>query len=731
MVFPAAKCLFFSLILASVSLQAQVRINEIFADNKNYPNSDGSTTDWVELINTSSESVSLAGYSLTDTTATPRLWTFPAGVSLPPGGFLVVLLDSSRPASTVAAPLLNAGFAASASGERVELYGPGAIPPLIDSVRFGPQAADFTIGRIPDGSGNFMLTAPTANAANAQQPLGSQSSLTINEWMAAPAGGDDWFELYNPDPLPVQLTGLHFRDNGNVPSPVAPLSFIGAGNWGYLRIYADNSTNDNEVDFGLSANGDSIGLYRADNSEIDRVQFGPQMDNISEGRMPDGSENIISLTVSTPGDSNLTLYPGLVVNEVLSHADDPFEDAVEFLNTTSSTIPVGGWYLSNNRGDLQRYRIPDDTVVPANGYLVIYEYQYNGPQAITPFTFSAARGDQVYLSQAVNGNLTGSIVQESFEAAENNISFGRVPTSVPGDFKFVALQAPTFGITSPASLAEFRSGTGAQNSTPRVGPVVISEFHYHPPSPDGGVTDNTDDEFIELLNISAQEVPLYDPLFPENRWRLQNAVDFLFPSDTVIPPSQTILVVSFDPVTNATQLAHFRSKFNVPSSVPVLGPYARKLSNSNDEIELYKPDPPQPPGRPDAGLVPYIRVDKVNYSDVFPWPIEADGSGKSLHRQVASSFGNDPANWLAADPSPGTVPGMEDLISLGISRSEASVQLQFNSTAGQSYTVQFKNDLQSTTPWQVLTTTNATGSTLIVPDQPSSASHRFYRVLAN
>ena len=35
------------------------------------------------------------------------------------------------------------------------------------------------------------------------------------------------------------------------------------------------------------------------------------------------------------------------------------------------------------------------------------------------------------------------------------------------------------------------------------------------------------------------------------------------------------------------------------------------------------------------------------------WPTEADGGGKSLSRDTASNYGNDPNNWDPNTPSPG------------------------------------------------------------------------------
>jgi hypothetical protein len=217
---------------------------------------------------------------------------------------------------------------------------------------------------------------------------------------------------------------------------------------------------------------------------------------------------------------------------------------------TRLPIHIGGWYLSDSRNDLKKYRVPDGTVVPANGYFVFYENQFNGASATSPFSFSSAYNDQVYLSQAVNGNLTGSIVEESFEPSQNGVSFGRVNTSVSGDYKFVALLSPTFGVSNPSSVEQFRQGTGAPNTGPRIGPVVINEIMYNPLSPDG-TTDNTADEFIELLNITSQPVPLYDPANPENLWRLQGAVDFSLPANTSIPVGGAARVVSFVPAESA------------------------------------------------------------------------------------------------------------------------------------------------------------------------------------
>jgi hypothetical protein len=61
----------------------------------------------------------------------------------------------------------------------------------------------------------------------------------------------------------------------------------------------------------------------------------------------------------------------------------------------------------------------------------------------------------------------------------------------------------------------------------------------------------------------------------------------------------------------------------------------------------------------------WLRVDRVVYSDgvhgsdfaggTDPWPVEAAGAGQSLQRIDLTAYGNDPANWQAGAPSPGSL----------------------------------------------------------------------------
>jgi hypothetical protein len=308
---------------------------------------------------------------------------------------------------------------------------------------------------------------------------------------------------------------------------------------------------------------------------------------------------------------------------------------------------------------------------------------------------------------------------------------------------------------------------------------VISEVMYHPT--DNGTNDNAIDEFIELRNLNpTTSVPLYDPAFQTNVWRLKDAVSFNFPANTSIPANGFLIVVSFDP-TNAAQLSAFRSKYNMQAGTPVLGPYDGKLDNASDSVELARPDPPQTVPGPDFGLVPYILVDKVKYSDLPPWPscgpnCGPDGGGQSLQRINLNEYGNDPVNWQAGSPNPGPQGGNPDSdndgmpdswealygLTVGVNDSQGDLDgdgmknideflagtlpnnpasslrlrvassggalLQFNAAANVAYIIEFKNALVPG-PWSPLQSVPAAGSARpIQANDPAPGSLRFYRV---
>ncbi|HKX61025.1 MAG TPA: lamin tail domain-containing protein [Verrucomicrobiae bacterium] len=631
-------------------------INEVLANNGSLLEA-GRTPDWLELYNGTTNTVALGDMSLTDDTLRPRRFVIPAGTSLPPAGRLRVICDPGNPNS---GGLIHTNFALRSSGGGVYLF--DALSrggSLLNSVVYGLQTPDLSIGRVPDGTPNWTLNLPSPDTANLAATLGPAGALRVNEWLADPVpGDDDWFEIYNSGSLPVALGGLYLTDdlNNRTKQVIAPLSYLGNGTNAYQQFIADGNTGSgaDHVSFSLRGAGEAVGVSTTTGTLIDGYAFGAQTQDVSEGRFPDGSTNVVVFPgTASPGDPNWRWLAEIVINEVLTHTDEPLEDAIELRNLTGTAIDVGGWWLSDDNRTLQKYQIPAPRIIPPNGFTVVYETAFtNDATATVPFALSSG-GDEVVLSGFSAGRMTGYRTRVTFGAQFNGVSFGRYITSDNRE-ELVAMESRTFGEDDPGNVEEFRGGMGLTNSGPRIGPVVISEIMYHPP--DQGTNDNVVDEFIELRNITTAPVPLFDPAHPENGWRLRDAVDFDFTSGTSIDANSYLLVVGFDPVGNPAALASFRSRFNVSSSTPIVGPWSGRLANDSEEIELRRPDEPNLAD----GEVPYVLVERVRYFDTLPWPADADGTGRSLQRVSDNQFGNDPINWTAASPTPGPQASNQD-----------------------------------------------------------------------
>ena len=344
----------------------------------------------------------------------------------------------------------------------------------------------------------------------------------------------------------------------------------------------------------------------------------------------------------SPGqdDSGILPDPGdVVINEVLAHSHADASDWIELYNTTGTAIDIGGWFISDSNDNSTKYKIANGTTIGPYRFLVLYERQHfgnlNDPGCFEPFALSE-NGEQLYLSSAQNGTLTGYRTVEDFGASATGVSFGRYYKSSTDNYNFVAMDYNTEGYA---------------NAYPKVGPIVISEIMYNPDWPFGSSYTNDQYEYIELRNISAEAVTLYGYETGEP-WKFTNGIEYVFPGDVpvTIPAGGYLLVVN-KPVAFSLRYP------GVPAEL-IYGPYDGKLSNAGESLELSMP------GDIDmAGHRHYIRVDRVNYSDgshpencpgrTDVWPTEPDGLGKSLTRRVFSDYGNDPDNWIALPPSPG------------------------------------------------------------------------------
>src|SRR6185503_5013127 len=101
---------------------ASVRINELVAANVNgLRDEDNEFQDWLELYNTTSSTISLAGWSLSDDPDEPNKWVFPE-MSIGPRAYLVVFCSGKDRRPTTPGARLHTNFQLSPDGEFLGLF---------------------------------------------------------------------------------------------------------------------------------------------------------------------------------------------------------------------------------------------------------------------------------------------------------------------------------------------------------------------------------------------------------------------------------------------------------------------------------------------------------------------------------------------------------------------------------------------------------------------------------
>ncbi|MDA8979343.1 lamin tail domain-containing protein [bacterium] len=332
---------------------------------------------------------------------------------------------------------------------------------------------------------------------------------------------------------------------------------------------------------------------------------------------PDGTRADIGARYRySPDDYPFNQTPTIVINEVLANSGDA-SDWIELHNRTNNPFEIGGWYLSDSKSNLMKFRIPPGTTIPPDGFLTFTEDLNFGEDSNDPGRFKSFAlsdtGETVYLTSANSNQLSHYHFKEEFGPSleGQTIGFHYKPSS--DSYNFVPLETPT---------------PGAINSLPKLGPIVISEIMYH-----GTV------EYLELLNVSSKPIPLRD-------WKIEQGIEIKISSDLVINPSQRIIL--------SGNAGLFRSLYRPEKELVILEWADGKLNNGGETVELERPGPLNKWGTPT-----FVRVDRVNYDNNQPWDIDADGTGLALSKIDEKAYGNDFINWLASPPSPGLFDTLE------------------------------------------------------------------------
>lgn len=160
---------FHTLIASNVSPSAgSIVINELLAENKsNQKDEYNESEDWLEIYNTSGQTINLSSVYLSNSKLNPLKWKFPADTYILPNGYLTVWADDDSTET-----IYHTNFKLDKDTGFLSISTAAA---LLDSISFSGQMADTSWGRYPNGTGNFTLMNTTYGYENNNFPLSTST----------------------------------------------------------------------------------------------------------------------------------------------------------------------------------------------------------------------------------------------------------------------------------------------------------------------------------------------------------------------------------------------------------------------------------------------------------------------------------------------------------------------------------------------------------------------------
>ncbi len=156
--------------------------------------------------------------------------------------------------------------------------------------------------------------------------------------------------------------------------------------------------------------------------------------------LPAGAEHDVFIyQVNLAGSTNRDI----VINEIMASntksvadQDGEYDDWIELHNKSETPVNISGWGLTDNPDNLDKYKFPAGTIVPAKGYLIVWADE-DGKQAGYHANFKlSANGETLLLLD----DKKYQVDLLSFDKQQEDVAFARVPNGT-GPFVF---QAHTF-----------------------------------------------------------------------------------------------------------------------------------------------------------------------------------------------------------------------------------------------------------------------------------------------
>ena len=135
-------------------------------------------------------------------------------------------------------------------------------------------------------------------------------------------------------------------------------------------------------------------------------------------------------SLNSEEESPVIINEIMALNETtLQDPQEEFDDWIELHNITDQSFDLSGWYLSDNPNNPRKWEFPKGSLVPANGYMIVWADEDGGASEGVHASFKlSSNGESLYLTSSdQDGNYIMDQIQ--FGPQEQDISFGRTSSS--------------------------------------------------------------------------------------------------------------------------------------------------------------------------------------------------------------------------------------------------------------------------------------------------------------
>ncbi len=384
--------------------------------------------------------------------------------------------------------------------------------------------------------------------------LSAYEGLMISEVMASNAtavtdeNGDypDWLEIWNRSENTINLEGVGLSDEGESIRFLFPAVLLAPDE--RAVVYCSNTNQSRagqpfHAKFKLSSVGETVYLYDPNAYLIDSCRFPIMGSDESWSWTEDGFQ---AVSWYSPGFENspeghqryresiMVADGALLINEVMADPltglrddEDELVDWIELKNTTNQTVQLSQYALSDNEGRPLKWRFPEDAVIPAGGYYIVYctgKDRMDTARPDIPHTNFRISAEQETL---VLSDSRGRVVDRvMIDNLPQDCSWGR---NERGEFQVFQVATPSLP-NDQAGMNQMDAFLRAMNPMG----VYISEVLASNDSvvsfANAGFTD-----WIELYNASSSTVDLSGCGLSDNQGRGRK---WQFPSGVTIGPGE-------------------------------------------------------------------------------------------------------------------------------------------------------------------------------------------------